>query len=451
MAELENGGKEAIKARACAAIDQRREDLIELASSVLRQPELGFKESRTARVVAERFGRLGLPFREGLAITGVKATLHGARPGPTLAILGELDAVVVSDHPYADPETGAAHACGHNGQIAALVGVAAGLVAAEAAAHLAGKVVFFAVPAEELVELEYRRQLRREGRIEFLGGKPELVRLGEFDDVHLAMMTHMTSSPSDGKACLPSTSNGVLVKVVRYLGRAAHAGGAPHQGVNALYAANLALSAINAIRETFRDEDTVRVHPIITKGGELVNVIPADVRLETYVRGKTVAAIEDANRKVDRALKAGALGVGGKVHISTLPGYMPLVTNQALADVFRPNIVRLVGEGEFREGGHRTGSTDMGDLSCIMPTIHPYTGGCTGLGHGSDYAIADPELAILNAAKAMAMTAIDLLWDDAALAASVLQRSHPQMSKNEYLAFMRRMASEIDYDGAAEV
>ena len=105
------------------------------------------------------------------------------------------------------------------------------------------------------------------------------------------MMIHTTSRPEDGKAGVPDSINGCIVKTVRYLGRAAHAGGAPHQGVNALYAAQIGLTAINAIRETFREEDTIRVHPIITHGGSQVAVIPDDVRIETFVRGKTVKEI----------------------------------------------------------------------------------------------------------------------------------------------------------------
>ena len=107
------------------------------------------------------------------------------------------------------------------------------------------------------------------------------------------------------------TNNGLVAKRIQFLGRGAHAGGAPHLGINALNAASLAMAAINANRETFRDDDTVRVHPIITKGGEAVSAVPADVRMETFVRGKTLEAITDANIKVDRALKAGAMAVGG--------------------------------------------------------------------------------------------------------------------------------------------
>ena len=168
-----------------------------------------------------------------------------------------------------------------------------GLVDTKAFEHLTGRVVFFAVPAEEYGDIAWRVEQARAGRLEFLGGKPELLRLGHFDDVDLAMMIHTTSRPEDGQAGVPESNNGCLVKTVRYVGRAAHAGGAPHMGINALYAAQIGLAAINAIRETFRDEDTIRVHPIITHGGSQVNVIPADVRIETYVRGRTVDAILD--------------------------------------------------------------------------------------------------------------------------------------------------------------
>src|SRR5204862_6852824 len=149
------------------------------------------------------------------------------------------------------------------------------------------------------------------------------------------MMIHTTSQPEFRKAGVSASNNGCIVKTVRYIGRASHAGGAPHLGVNALYAAQIGLAAINAIRETFRDDDSIRVHPIITHGGRQVNVIPADVRLETYVRGKTVEAILDANVKVDRALRAGALALGAQVDIETLPGYMPMRCNDAMAANFK--------------------------------------------------------------------------------------------------------------------
>jgi amidohydrolase len=306
--------------------------------------------------------------------------------------------------------------------------------------HLAGRVVLFAVPAEEYGDLEWRMREAQAGRLEFLGGKPELLRLGHFDDVDLAMMIHTTARAEDGKAGVPASNNGCIVKTVRYLGRAAHAGGAPHMGINALYAAQIGLMAINAIRETFRDEDTIRVHPIITHGGSQVNVIPAEVRLETYVRGRTVEAILEANGKVDRALRAGALALGATVEIETLPGYLPMRCDDTMARYFRETMLGQVGEAHYRQIGHRTGSTDMGDLSQVMPVLHPYIGGAQGTGHGPDFRIVDQPLAYVMPAKALATMVVDLLWDGAAAARETLGASKPPMTREQYLAFQRGIA-----------
>jgi amidohydrolase len=437
-----------LKQRVYAAIDKRGEEIIGLGEQIRKTPELGFKEVKTARLVEETFARLGLQPKGGLAMTGVRADAAGrAGPGPTFALLGELDGLVVTGHPVADPQTGAAHACGHNAQVAGMLGAAMGLLDSKAFDHLAGRVVFFAVPAEEYGDVEWRVGQARAGRLEFLGGKPELLRLGHFDDVDLSMMIHMTSRPEDGKTGVPASNNGCIVKTVRYLGRAAHAGGAPHQGINALYAAQIGLAAINAIRETFRDEDTIRVHPIITHGGSQVNVIPGEVRLETYVRGRTVEAILDANRKVDRALRAGALALGAKVEIETLPGYMPMTCDATMARMYQATAAELVGAEHYRQIGHRTGSTDMGDLSMVMPVLHPYMGGATGSGHGADYQIVDPQLAYLGIAKGLAAMAIDLLAEGAAGAREVLGAARPPMTREQYLAFQRGVAKREVYEG----
>ncbi len=427
-----------LKRRVWEAIDRRSKDIVELGERIRSHPELGFKEFKTSRLVEDTLGKLGLAPRGGLAITGVRADLPcrgGA--GPTFAVLGELDALVVADHPGADPATGAAHACGHNAQVAGMLGCAMGLLDAGASEHLSGRVAFFAVPAEEYGDVEWRVSQARQGKLEFLGGKPELLRLGHFDDVDLSMMIHATSRTEDGKAGVPASNNGCIVKTVRYVGRAAHAGGAPHMGVNALYAAQIGLTAINAIRETFRDEDTIRVHPIITHGGSQVNVIPGEVRIETYVRGRTVEAILDANKKVDRAFRAGALALGATVEIETLPGYMPMTCDATMARYFRENAVRLVGEEHYRQIGHRTGSTDMGDLSQIMPVLHPYIGGARGASHGADFEIVDTTLAYLGCAKALAATVVDMLWDGAVGAREVLASSRPPMTRAQYLDFQR--------------
>ena len=435
-----------LKARACRAIDAHAAELEGLARAIYAVPELGFKEHHAAGLVRDWFDRLGLPHQDGIAITGSKAIVQGGQPGPTVAILGELDSLLCWEHPDRDARTGAVHACGHNAQVAMMVG--AGVALKAVAPELAGRVALMAVPAEEYVELEERLALRDEGKLEFLGGKAEMVRLGAFDDVDVAMMVHTTSLKEDGHLAVGGTNNGVLAKTVRFLGKAAHAGGAPDRGRNALYAAHVAIAGINALRETFRDADHVRVHPIITRGGDVVNAIPADVRMELFCRAGTVEAIERTHLQVDRALKAGALALGCDVEITTLPGYLPLRHDPALLRLFRRNAEEVVGPEHVTTRGHGGGSTDMGDISCLLPSVHPYARGAVGTGHGADYRVEDHTLAVLNPAKAMAMTAIDLLMDGAREARRVTEGFTPALTKETYLGYQRRLSTRRTWTAA---
>ena len=437
-----------VKRAVCEAIDRQSEKIVTVGETIRKSPELGFKEFKTAKLVEETMREIGLSPKSGLAITGVRAEARGKSEGPTFALLGELDGLVVAGHPVADPQTGAAHACGHNAQVAGMLGAAMGLLGAKAFEHLAGRVVFFAVPAEEYGDVAWRVEQARAGKLEFLGGKPELLRLGHFDDVDMAMMIHLTPQKEYRRAGVAASNNGCIVKTVRYIGRASHAGGAPHLGINALYAAQIGLSAINAIRETFRDEDSIRVHPIITHGGSQVNVIPGDVRIETYVRGKSVEAILDANVRVDRALKAGALALGAQVEIETLPGYLPLFNHDGMSQYFVANASAQLGADNVTQMGHRSGSTDMGDISHIMPTLHPYISGASGSGHGADYRITDPKLAYVENAKQLALMAVDMLWDGAKAARSIIAEFRPRLSKDAYLSFQRGINKIELFDGA---
>ncbi len=440
--------RDELKRQVFAAIDRRAGEIVGIGERIRTQPEMGFKEVKTAGLVHETLGRLGLTPRTGLAMTGVRADASGrGGAGPTFAIIGELDGLRVTGHPEADPRTGAAHACGHNAQIAGMLGAAMGLLESGALDHLTGTLAFFAVPAEEGGDIEWRQGQIAAGRLEFPCGKQELMRLGHFDDVDLAMMIHTNWRADDGKAGVPASNNGRVGKTARFIGRAAHAGGAPHLGVNALYAAQIALTAINAVRETFRDEDSIRVHPILTHGGSQVNVIPGEARLEMYVRGKTVEGVADASRRVDRALRAGALAMGAQVEIDTLPGPMPLSCDRTMARFVEATARELVGDANYRDIPHRSGSTDMGDLSQVMPVLHPYMGGARGPGHSADFAIVDPDLGYVQPAKALAAMAVDLLADGAAGAREVLAGPRPAMTREGYLAFQRGIARRERYDG----
>jgi metal-dependent amidase/aminoacylase/carboxypeptidase family protein len=324
-----------------------------------------------------------------------------------------------------------------------MVGCGIGLTGAQAMSELGGDVVLFAVPAEEYVEIEFRNHLREEGKLKYLGGKQELIYRGAFDDIDMAMMMHLDSRIGDKRMInIKGTNNGFIGKMARFIGKEAHAGGAPDKGINALNAATLAMTAVNAQRDTFRNEDYIRFHPIITKGGDLVNVVPADVRMESYVRGRTIDAILDANVKINRAFKAGAYALGAQVEILDLPGYLPLVNNETLCDLFASNTISLLGPEAVALGSHKAGSTDAGDLAHIMPMIHPYFGGVTGSSHARDFLVSDPEMAYIVPAKCMAMTVIDLLYDDAQTAEQILQDFQPRMTKDAYVAFMDSIGTD---------
>ncbi len=440
-----------LKQQACATIEGKKKEIIGIAREVLSHPEPGFTETKTSLLVARKFDELGIPHRTGLAITGVKGRIPGGgEPGPRVAILGELDSLLVEEHPFADPDTGAAHACGHHCQIAMMLGAVMGLLTPEVLARLSGEIVPFAVPAEEFIEVERRLQRRAEGRLEFLGGKQELIRLGEFDDVDMAMMCHTASDMGGRKFAVGGTSNGHMVKYVRFAGRGAHAGASPHRGINALNAATFALQAIHANRETHRTEDTVRVHGIMTKGGEAVSAVPSDVRLEWRVRSGTPQAVVRNGAVVDRCFKAGALVVGASVEITNIPGYLPMRHDPGLQELFRQNSAELLGEGAtlvLPAHLNRGGSTDMGDLSHLVPACHPYVGGAVGPGHSKEYVIDDYETAVVNPAKIMAMVVIDLLAGDAVKAKEIAGAHRPAMSKKDYLRFQRGQAEVIRFDG----
>jgi amidohydrolase len=444
---------EELKKRACETIDKRQKEIIDLAKQVLANPEAGFREFKTAQLVAQKFQELGIQHQGGLAVTGLKGRIPGgAGSGPTVAVIGELDSLVVTEHPHADPVTGAAHACGHHCQIGMMLGATMGLLTPEVISQLSGQIVPFAVPAEEFIEVEQRLEMRDQGKVEFLGGKQELIRLGEFDDIDIAMMCHTASDMGERKFAMGGTSNGHVVKFVRYTGVGAHAGSLPHRGVNALNAASFAIQAINSLRETHKADDTVRIHGIMTRGGAAVSAVPSDVRLEWRVRSATPNAVVENSIAVDRCFRAGALAVGAKVNITTIPGYLPMRHDTKLQDIFRRIAVDLVGESAtlvMPARRNRGGSTDMGDLSHIMPACHPYTAGAVGPGHSSEYVITDYESAVINPAKIMAMVVIDLLADGAKQAKEVKSNHRPLLTKNAYVKFQRERAEVAEFDGAA--
>lgn len=177
-----------IKRRLCEAVDNNAEKIIALGESIFAEPEMGFKEVKTAAKVKKVLDDLGVAYQDGVAITGVVAPLKGRNSNVRLALMGELDAIIAPGHRCADPETGAAHSCGHHVQIATVMGAAMALKESGVMSELDGDIVLMAVPAEEGVELEYRQGLIDQGKLSFIGGKQEFIKLGVFDDIDMMLM-----------------------------------------------------------------------------------------------------------------------------------------------------------------------------------------------------------------------------------------------------------------------
>ncbi len=413
-------------------VEKYRQLILDAERYIWAHPETGYKEFETSKYMEEKFIELGYDIVKAENITGFYTVLDTGRPGPTVLIFGELDSIICPAHPESDKETGAVHSCGHNAQCAGLLGVAAALKEEGALDGLCGKIKLCAVPAEELLEIGYRRELQQKGIIKYMGGKTEFLYRGYFDDVDIVYMIH-----TGGENNVHDGANGCIAKNIIYKGVASHAGGAPWNGRNALYAATCGINAVNAVRETFHDTDLIRFHPIITKGGDMVNAIPETVQMESYIRGKSYDAMLSANKKVNQALVGAAYSIDTNVEIIDIPGYAPLENDVGMRELYLEAFkLALPDEEVFYRPFFTTGSTDMGDMSQIFPSIHPHVRGAKGKGHGNDYQIVDPVGACVNSAKVQLAMLYILLKDGAKRAKEVIKNFKPKFTKKGYLEFL---------------
>ena len=382
--------------RMLEAAEQQRKRMSDCCDYIWRNPEIGYKEWKTTHYLEDAFRALGYKIDAPGDIPGFTAQYDTGRPGPCVAIMGELDALLCAGHPDADPETGAVHACGHLIQTSMMLGVAAALKENPALTEdLCGKIRFIAVPAEETIDLAFRQNLVDKGIISYVAGKIEFLRRGYFDGVDMAMMFHATTE-ENGLFKMTLGGDGCITKHFEYIGRAAHAGGAPHLGINALYAASVGLAACNALRETFQEKDYIRYHPIITQAGTAANAIPERALLDTYVRAASFDVMMDTNRKINRAIGASAAALGAHVEITDNPGNFPLHCDERMTKGVEKIIDDIFGAGQYIIDSWSTQSTDAGDISSLMPVIQHHCMGAVGTQHGADFYIQDKTKALVN-------------------------------------------------------
>ncbi len=422
------------------AVDKHRQLILDAERYIWKNPETGYKEYKTSAYLAEKFTSLGYELTYADEITGFYTVLDTGKKGPTVLILGELDSIICPSHPESNAETGAVHSCGHNAQCAALLGVAAALKEPGTLDGLCGKIKLCAVPAEELLEIEYRTKLIEQGKIKYFGGKSEFLSRGYFDDVDIAFMVHTTTSEN----CTSRLGSvGCLAKRIIYKGVASHAGGSPWNGRNALYAATCGLNACNALRETFKEADVIRFHPIITNGGDMVNAIPESATIESYVRGLSFEAMATSNTRLNQALIGAALSLDNNIEIIDKPGYAPLVNDKNMLDLAKKAYEELFPTRKFDAIQiFGSGSTDMGDLSCLMPVVHPYACGAIGTSHGNNYYIKDAEKACVDSAKWQLVMLYLLLEKNAERAKNIIKEYKPLFkNKEEYLTYCDSLCS----------
>jgi amidohydrolase len=369
------------KAGAQEALKSAKEQLVDLSHRIHGNPELGYEEERAADWLCELLADAGFRVERGVCDIPT-AFIARAGSGPLhVSICAEYDAL---------PAIG--HACGHN--IIAAMSAGAGIAAARAADEAGLTVTVVGTPAEEV------------GNV---GGKILMLERGAFDDAHAAMMVH--PAPFDGVT--PPLIAAALFDV-RYTGKESHASAFPELGINAADALTIAQTAIGMLRQHIRPTD--RIHGIITHGGDAPNVVPAHTSAKYMVRAQTIEDLTEVRQKVFRCFEAGALATGAKLEIvGGEKPYAQVVHEASLAELYRQNAERtgrtFPDLGEFNRV---TASTDMGNVSLAIPSIHPMIGidSLPAVNHQPEFtahcATPSADKAVWDGALAMAWTAIDM-------------------------------------------
>ena len=385
-------------------LEGSRREIFALGKRLFDKPELGFKETGTAAIIRKFLDKHGMPYRSGLALTGVKASLGSG--GYHIVLAADMDALPVSgpDGPVC------IHSCGHSIQVAVMLAVMNALQQSRLLESVPGRVTFLATPAEEYVDLDFRRQLIENGSIRTPSGKQNMIADGVFDDADCVLSCHVMGD-AGFEFDVNSTLAGFCAKKVRFVGRAAHSGVAPHEGRNALHAASLCLQACAYIAEQFPQSAGVRLHPIISQGGVSMNAIPDLAVLETYLRANTTAELMELQSRFDAAAKHCAAAIGVECEIEDTVGYLPLSQSPTLCKALYQNMQELCGAGRIQENVVSGASGDIGDIAALLPAAQFGFGGIEGRVHSAEFAVGDPERAYIGTAKVVLGAIVDILRD----------------------------------------
>jgi amidohydrolase len=375
----------------CSAMRPKRykmEELISLGKKLWDNAEPGFFEVKTHQLLSKKFIDLGFEIREFTNIPGFIATIDGKFEIKPIALISDMDALPLPGN----PDNKYIHSCGHNVQMTALYGTA--LFLKQKDPDLLNKVSFIAIPAEEYIDLDIRGKLIKENHISHMSGKLELIKRNIFNTTQFIISTH--SAPFNDKRFISSVLNMAGFKVMEFSfkGIASHAGAAPYLGVNAQNAASLFLQACAFLRESFNEEKHIRIHPILKlDSNQSVNLIPEHVTVETYVRAIDINSVNKVVKQLQDAADGCAAAIGAKVEIIVQEGYAPFKANLKLHNLIKETADEL--NVKFIEEQYSSASSDVGNLSQMIPTVMLGLPGVNGKFHNPDFRVTDDEAAYI--------------------------------------------------------
>lgn len=403
-------------------------NVLELGEKLFANPELGYKEVKTKAILKEYLEERGFKLENECLNTAFSVSIGSGHPH--IGLIAELDAIPTLGHPMASKTDNAAHACGHSTQCA----IMAEAITKLKDLNLPGKVTLFFTPAEEFTDMAYRKQLIKEGKIKYIGGKTNMLALGLFDDCDLFIHLH-ASSDQNKHFALNTALAGFVYKQYTFVGKASHAAVLPHLGRNALSACSLFLNALGLMRESFCDEDHVRIHGIIADGGQTVNSIAEKASYECYIRCLNANTLKTLAARVDEAAVHCAKALGCDCKIETVPGYLPLKQNQTICKVIREVMLEYCKQEEIDDGSYSMAAGDVGDISVFKPIVQFGYTGFGGVIHGKDLCILDPERIYLET-SAIVCKVVAKIANDPELIAAIIKEHQPLMSKEEYLQYL---------------
>lgn len=366
-----------------------------ISDDIFTHPELGYKEFRTKKTVEDYI--LSVNPEQAIqyfSTTGMRMDLNHHQ-SKTVAFIAELDAVRVPSHFQADSESGAAHACGHFTQVTTALSLYGYLLEDDRYKNYDFNIAFVFVPAEEFIDLDYRQQLIEDGTITYLGGKPEAMKLGVFDDVDFAMCVHTIGGEEEKTIEINCDLAGFLYKHYNFKGKATHAGWDPFSGVNAYSMSTLFNTGLGLMRQQLREDLYVRINPVIDNGSFSTNVIPNQVQIGSDLRTISVDYMKTVAERMDKVAKGSAYALEGEVEIQTQMGYLPFVQDRYLssfvAEAFseQDTITKWIDDR-----GAVAAAGDIGDLSFMVPSIQISYGGFAGVIHGDDLRMVDDEFVL---------------------------------------------------------